>query len=211
MAELKTNTPHAPPACLDLGTIEAIASERRADPKEQSHLDSCEVCRTALDEFLANVRLLVRMRRVMGSGFGAEPKSALPEDLVPGYRILEEISRGAQGVVYKAVQERTKRVVALKMLLQGTFATEKQRRRFEREVEIAAALKHPGIVTVYDGTPVRGGRYAYAIGRVAAAGEERPRAARVDHPAVHPDMRGGAVRAQQRGNAPRPQAGQHHR
>lgn len=147
--------------CLDLEVIEALASDRPPDPAERSHLDSCRVCRGALEDFMANARLLARFRRVIGTG--AEPKASAPVDLVPGYQILDEISRGSQGVIYKAIQERTKRVVALKMLLQGTFATEKQRRRFEREVEIAAALKHPGIVTIYDVTLVRGGRYAYAM------------------------------------------------
>jgi tetratricopeptide (TPR) repeat protein/tRNA A-37 threonylcarbamoyl transferase component Bud32 len=149
-----------PPGCLDLGALEAIAAGRAAGPAEESHLVACDSCRRTLEDARANDVLLRRFRLALSAGAAGAP---LPADLVPGYRLLEEISRGSQGVVYRALQERTRRVVALKMLLRGTFATEKQRRRFEREVEIGAALKHPGIVTIYDVTPVRGGRCAYAM------------------------------------------------
>ena len=66
------------------------------------------------------------------------------------YEILECVAQGGQGVVYRAIQKRTKRCVALKMLLGGHFATPRQRGRFEREVELAAGLHHPNIVTVHD-------------------------------------------------------------
>lgn len=65
------------------------------------------------------------------------------------YELLEVIGRGGQGLVYKARQPRTGRVVALKRLSAGIFATADMRARFEREVEIAATLDHPNIVTVY--------------------------------------------------------------
>jgi ABC-type Zn uptake system ZnuABC Zn-binding protein ZnuA len=77
--------------------------------------------------------------------------------------MLGEIHRGAQGIVYRAEQERTRRPVAVKMLLQGAFATSRQRARFEREAEIAAQLRHPNIVTVYDSMPVKGGRFALVM------------------------------------------------
>ena len=75
------------------------------------------------------------------------------------YELLGSIRRGGQGVVFRARQPRTRRVIALKRLLAGAFATEAMGRRFEREVEAAATLKHPGIVTVYgmdvvDGLPL---------------------------------------------------------
>ena len=36
------------------------------------------------------------------------------------------------------------------MLLQGRFATSRQRSRFEREIEVIASLRHPGIVIVFE-------------------------------------------------------------
>ncbi len=81
-----------------------------------------------------------------------EPKSKprLFRRNVPNYEVLEEIHRGGQGVVFKAKQLSTNRIVALKFILQGTFATPRQKFRFEREVDLASRLNHPGIVTIYD-------------------------------------------------------------
>lgn len=75
------------------------------------------------------------------------------------FEILEEFARGAQGVVYRARDLNTRRIVALKKLVSGSFATSAQRERFEREAKAVASLRHPGIVTVYgydflDGQPV---------------------------------------------------------
>lgn len=67
-----------------------------------------------------------------------------------GYELLEEVSRGAQGVVYRAQDVERNRPVAVKRLLAGSFATEASRARFEREMEAAASLRHPNIVAVYD-------------------------------------------------------------
>nr|AQQ74896.1 hypothetical protein [uncultured bacterium] len=65
------------------------------------------------------------------------------------YELLEEIGHGGQGAVYKARQPGTNRVIALKRLSAGSFATSSMRARFEREVEVASALSHPNIVRVY--------------------------------------------------------------
>ncbi|MFO0838412.1 MAG: serine/threonine-protein kinase [Phycisphaerae bacterium] len=69
---------------------------------------------------------------------------------IPGYDDFRELGRGGQGVVYRAVQRSTHRPVAVKVLLDGAFASESVRRRFEREVELVASLRHPNIVRIYD-------------------------------------------------------------
>jgi predicted Ser/Thr protein kinase/predicted Zn-dependent protease len=66
------------------------------------------------------------------------------------YDIIEEIARGGMGVVYKARAPVTGQVVALKVLLAGSGASEDQVRRFEREIRTGRALDHPGIVKVHD-------------------------------------------------------------
>jgi eukaryotic-like serine/threonine-protein kinase len=66
-----------------------------------------------------------------------------------GYDLVAEVGRGGQGVVYRGRQPGTGREVALKRLVAGAFATEDARKRFEREVEAATALRHPGVVTIY--------------------------------------------------------------
>jgi tetratricopeptide (TPR) repeat protein/predicted Ser/Thr protein kinase len=78
---------------------------------------------------------------------------------IAGYQLLEELHRGGQGVVYKAIQLGTKRCVALKVMLEGPFAGESTRRRFEREVELAASLRHPYIVTILDSGASEGRLY----------------------------------------------------
>lgn len=68
---------------------------------------------------------------------------------IRGFRTLEEIGSGSQGVVYKAQQIGTRRIVALKVIREGIFASKRERRRFQTEVELASSLNHPNIVTVY--------------------------------------------------------------
>ena len=69
---------------------------------------------------------------------------------IPGYEIVGVLGRGGVGIVYTAWQKSPRRLVALKVLRGGESATEAQRRRFKREVEAAARLSHPGIVSIYE-------------------------------------------------------------
>ncbi|HZN11979.1 MAG TPA: serine/threonine protein kinase, partial [Blastocatellia bacterium] len=61
------------------------------------------------------------------------------------YRIKELIARGGMGEVYKAVDTRLGRVVAIKIPSAALSHDEKTRRRFLREAHAASQLSHPGI------------------------------------------------------------------
>lgn len=69
---------------------------------------------------------------------------------IKGYVIHGVIARGGMGIVYRASQQEPKRAVALKVLLDSRFSSQEARQRFEREIQLAARLTHPGIVAVYE-------------------------------------------------------------
>ncbi|WP_437980241.1 serine/threonine protein kinase [Sorangium sp. So ce117] len=76
--------------------------------------------------------------------------SSLPSPSHGGYEILGRIDAGGMGVVYRARQVRANRIVALKMLPGGPFATDTAARLFQREIALASRLDHPSIVPIYD-------------------------------------------------------------
>jgi len=84
------------------------------------------------------------------------------------YTVLEQIGAGGMGVVLKALHRRMNRVVAVKMLPAPALGSEEAVRRFYREVEAAARLMHPNIVTALDARQHEGIHYLvmeYVAGR----------------------------------------------
>ena len=66
------------------------------------------------------------------------------------YKVLEEISRGGMGIVYKALDLKLNREVSLKVLPPELVSDPDRKRRFVQEAQAAAALKHPNIGVIYE-------------------------------------------------------------
>lgn len=82
---------------------------------------------------------------------------------INGYRIERVLGAGGQAVVYRAAQESTGRLVAIKVLAGGAEATSRQRERFNRESTILATLDHPNIVPILDRGRAHDGSFYFVM------------------------------------------------
>ena len=101
------------------------------------------------------------------------------EEYFGPYRIVREIGRGGQAIVYEAEETHLGRLVALKVLREFGQVSEHMLTRFRREAKVVAGLDHPAICAVHDagvvsGVPyiamrvVKGETLAQRISRVAS-------------------------------------------
>src|SRR6059036_2760921 len=74
------------------------------------------------------------------------------------YRIEARLGEGGMGVVYRALDTKLNRPVAVKFLYDD-LADTAARRRFQREAQMASSLNHPHILTVYDAGEFEGRQY----------------------------------------------------
>ena len=152
-----------PADALELAAIARREREIEPDPELAMHLVVCSRCANAVDRFDQDNAFLGEIAEV-ASVLRPMPTPEVDDGSpIRGYRLGKELHRGGQGAVYEAEQIATRRACAVKMLLGGRFASEKQRIRFEREVEVVAHLRHPGIVTLYESGLTRSGEPWFAM------------------------------------------------
>src|SRR5271170_7163945 len=81
---------------------------------------------------------------------GNKTTLAMPGMTILHYEFLEKIGSGGMGEVFKALDNRLNRNVAIKLLPYGMSADPDRRRRFIQEAQTASALNHPNIITIHD-------------------------------------------------------------
>jgi hypothetical protein len=88
----------------------------------------------------------------VGDGATPTPVTAVfaPGARVSGYLLEEQIGRGGMAVVFRALDERLNRQVALKVMAPGQAVDDAFRRRFVMESQAAAAVDDPHIIPVYE-------------------------------------------------------------
>ena len=70
--------------------------------------------------------------------------------ILDDYEIIEQLATGGMGIVYRARQVSLNRLVALKTIRRGNFASEEEVQRFQTEAKMVATLDHPNIVPIFD-------------------------------------------------------------
>ena len=78
------------------------------------------------------------------------------------YELLEEVGSGGMGIVYKARQKSLDRLVAIKLVKSGRFASDTELRRFYSEARAASSLEHPNIINVHQFGQIEG-RYYFSM------------------------------------------------
>lgn len=144
--------------CPPMERIQRMAAGSDVDSRLRKHVDNCERCRELLAAVKEEDTFLSRVRDLAADSLGP-----VGSPRIPGYRTIGVLSAGAQGIVYKAVQESTQRTVAIKTLMPGVTASNRQKMRAEREAEIAARLRHPNIVTVFESRMLEDERIAVVM------------------------------------------------
>jgi serine/threonine protein kinase len=153
-----------PPRLRDPARRESRVESRSSAPETDTHTGLSDESAAVADSLtLATPRGADETQILVGDA-GPVPEDARSNarspdsvDMAPGqipmvgnYEVLRRVSRGGQGVIYQARHSGTRRLVALKVLPREFARDAEYLRRFQREAQACAKLKHPHIVPIYD-------------------------------------------------------------
>jgi eukaryotic-like serine/threonine-protein kinase len=155
--------------CPDGDTLQAFSIGKLADERWQvvaEHLDGCRECQGRLESFDDARDGLVTSLTHLPAGEAREDERVtyvvadagrdLARRLAEGpvrldrFELQAELGVGSFGYVFRALDPRLERMVALKVQRAGSFASHEEVERFLREARSAAALKHPAIVSLFE-------------------------------------------------------------
>jgi formylglycine-generating enzyme required for sulfatase activity/tRNA A-37 threonylcarbamoyl transferase component Bud32 len=161
-------------ACPDQDVLEAYVLGHCDARAIDAHLDDCPACRAALDRLeSALLRPFAAIKEPPQTMLDwsapaycrlvadAKALQSSPDDLtlphtLGNYQLLELIGSGGMGRVYRAVHQRLKKTVAVKLVAPGLVRTPEVRQRFHREMEAVGRLTSPHIVTAHDAAEADG-------------------------------------------------------
>jgi tRNA A-37 threonylcarbamoyl transferase component Bud32 len=137
--------------CPDANQIGALV-EGKLDPivarSLTIHLDTCPDCQELVAFALrAAESISVAAHRIAPTLDGTAAAEWRAGSRIDRYALVERIGAGATGVVYRAIDPKLERHVALKLVRDETAES---RTRLEYEAQLAARLQHPNVVTIYD-------------------------------------------------------------
>lgn len=140
----------------------ALTGETRDLHVIETHLSDCQRCQRLLEKFV----MLANDWRMWRVESGANPDSNISEsdELVgtdlDGYLVLERTGSGGSGTVYKALQEATDRIVAVKVMASRRFHDQLVT-NWRRESRLVARIRHANVISILDAGKTRG--YEYCV------------------------------------------------
>lgn len=157
----------------DFESFDAGALATEGESRIREHLGACSTCQTAYDRYRSSLTIALAASSTPGSSadetqvgsLGTAARAGPRYPSIPGYRILGIAGKGGMGIVYRAVQNKLNRTVALKVLpaMIGT-ASPAAVTRFRKEATAAARLHHTNIIPIYDfGESLDGYYYAMEL------------------------------------------------
>ena len=158
--------------CPSSESLQQFLDEKIEDQSRQTaivdHVEDCDACQERMESLLAGIGFSTptnldtstessdaSVEELIDRLTSSPPKSTKPEASLSGstlgaYLLKEPIGHGTTGVVYRALDKRLRREVAVKVLRNDFANSDRARTRLEREAQAAAMLKQPHVVSVYD-------------------------------------------------------------